>query len=242
LEHNLLSSWTEIQTLSHLAISHLYLNNNPLKSITDPHLNSTKTDFSELKSLHLHYTSLDSWQSVHFLNNFYQLVEIRIKSLPILGDEEDFQAILTARLGKVKVLNGSKLSERRRLDAELYYLNQAYKEKDAPDFSEKHPRYPELVQLHGEPTPVPVSLTSNFLKDRMLELTIVYKEQKITKKVLGTLKVKALKLLASKLLRLEASIKEFICKESKQVLEDDWKELSWYDVESGQTLQVIVDK
>jgi hypothetical protein len=214
----------------------LYLHSNPIKNIS-----FAPGDFKNLKTLNVHDTLLDNWMYIHCLNLFPSLVEIRLKDVPILENNPDVPATLTARLGKVMALNGSKLSDRRRLDAELWYLNQCFKEKDIPNFSSIHPRYEELVAHHGEPVAVPIELSSNVLKDRLLVLNLKYKDQIIQKKLTSTYKVRALKMLMNKLFKVNATNSQIcLIQEPIVELDDEWKELSWYDVKTGNDLELRI--
>lgn len=238
LENNLLETWEDILALKKIPnLEVLYVHSNPIKNIS-----FTAGDFNSLKTLNVHDTLLDDWLYIHYLNLFPSLTEIRLKDVPILESNPDVPATLTARLGKVLVLNGSKLSNRRRLDAELWYLNQCFKEKDIQNFSIIHPRYEELVALHGEPVAVPLELSSNVLKDRLLVLNLKYKDQIIQKKLTSTYKVRALKMLMNKLFKVNASRSQIcLIQETIVQLDDEWKELSWYDVKTGNDLELRID-
>lgn len=237
LEHNLLESWDQVLVLKDISnLEVLYLQSNPIRNIT-----FTEGDFQRLKTLNMHESSLDDWMSIHSLNLFPCLTEIRLKDVPILGNISDIPATLTARLGRVSVLNGSKLSHRRRLDAELWYINQCFKEKDIPNFENIHPRYEDLVKLHGEPVAVPIELSSNVLKDRLLVVNLKYKGHSIQKKLTSTFKVRALKMLMTKLFKINSTNSQMFLiqeTETETELDDEWKDLSWYDVKSGNELEL----
>ena len=237
LEHNLLESWDEISNLINLSnLEVLYLQNNPIKNVE-----YNTGDFLKLKTLNLHESNLGNWMDIHSLNLFPCLTEIRLKNVPVLENNPDVAATLAARLGKVLVLNGSKLSSRRRLDAELWYINQGFKEKDIPNFDLVHPRYQELIQLHGEPVAVPIELSSNILKDRLLVLNLKHKDKTIQKKLTSTFKVRALKMLMNKLFKVNSSDSQIILLEEPVIeLDDEWKDLAWYDVKTGHELELLI--
>ena len=238
LENNILESWDDILVLCGIPhLEALYLHGNPIKNIS-----FTTGDFVNLKTLNVNDTCLNDWMHIHNLNLFPSLTEIRLKDVPILENISDVPATLTARLGKVLVLNGSKLSARRRLDAEIWYLNQCFKERDDLDFANIHPRYEELVKLHGEPIAVPKELSSNVLKDRLLVINLKYKDQSIQKKMTSTYKVRALKMLMNKLFKVNTSVsKVFLIQETITELDDEWKDLAWYDVKTGNDLELRMD-
>ena len=84
------------------------------------------------------------------MNRFPALQEIRIRENPILKDipAEDVHALLIARIGQIQLLHGTKISERDRRDSELHYLKHAARDittLSPSAFTEKHPRYPDLI-------------------------------------------------------------------------------------------------
>lgn len=87
---------------------------------------------------------------MHALNDFPRLQEVRLRGNPVLDDvpAQDLHAILTARIGRIHTLHGTRIVERDRLDSELIYLKHAARELTAlttAQFGEKHPRYHDLV-------------------------------------------------------------------------------------------------
>ena len=161
LENNSISCWDQISKLGFLSLDKLYLNDNPIQSIHE-----RKQGFDTLRVLNVQNTNLNTWKCIHHLNSFPELIEIRIKCVPILANEQDPHMTLIACLSKAKVLNGSLISPRRRLDAELYYVTKAYGFRENEDFEDLFPMYKSLVQLHGEPIIAPESVTSTILKDK----------------------------------------------------------------------------
>jgi hypothetical protein len=156
LETNKISSWSEIKRLARLSIKQLYLLGNPIDSIET----EDSDFFPKLQVLHLHRTLIKDWMTVHQLNKFPSLKELRLKDVPVFKDgSEGRRSDLIARVSKITVLNGSEITDRRRQDAELYYLDHAFAKRGDPNFEQEHPRYAELVKIHGAPTPIPVHLT-----------------------------------------------------------------------------------
>ena len=193
--------------------------------------------------MHLHSTLIGSWTSVHHLNSFPSLTTLRLKEVPIVQNDEDSHSCLIARITKLKRLNGSYISTRNRLDAELYYLTQCLKEKDHQDFQNLHPRYEELVSIHGEPTLAPIALTSSILKDKVMLITLKYGGKSMERKLMGNMKLKAVRNLLYKLFKINplASAQIYLnSSDSRMQLEDDFKEMSWYDIEQGHELELVL--
>ncbi|KAJ3067388.1 hypothetical protein HDU98_009387, partial [Podochytrium sp. JEL0797] len=140
LEQNSLSSWPDLCTLIHThmpLLTTLNLKHNQIASIPSP----TSTQFLHLTTLNLACNNLTSYTSIHALNAFPQLVDIRVRDNPVLAvnppsnldgtfhpptsepDEHASQSDqLAARLSKATRINGKQVSPRERSDAELYYL------------------------------------------------------------------------------------------------------------------------
>ena len=93
---------------------------------------------------------------MHAFNHFPALEEVRLRDNPILKEvsAEDLHALLTARIGRIQVLHGTRISERDRLDSELHYLKHAAREittLTTLQFENKHPRYHDLVASKRNP-------------------------------------------------------------------------------------------
>ncbi|KAJ3261403.1 hypothetical protein HK103_006011 [Boothiomyces macroporosus] len=154
LEDNSLQDWGEILKLQDLSIGTLSLQNNQIGQI---HATSA---FKDLKILNLKRNNICEWKDVNMLN-FYNVIELRIGFNPIT-ETVSFTSrlmILTGRLSKVKVLEGSLITALDRRDAECYYLNQAHEDIDKPNFKDLHPRYDELCATHGTPASVKIEKT-----------------------------------------------------------------------------------
>ncbi|KAJ3086711.1 hypothetical protein HK102_012653 [Quaeritorhiza haematococci] len=168
LENNSISSWSNVVQLRRLPnLQRLFLNDNQIASIdfkeTDASTSSATTQsttsmtiatesfFPSLRFINLNRNQINDWISVHNLNRFPVLTEIRLKFNPIIGSfanssfsistttmeptsapapapsssssSEDLHLVLIARLARVTVLNGSTITQRDRTDAEMYYLN-----------------------------------------------------------------------------------------------------------------------
>eukprot|EP00163_Fabomonas_tropica_P009797 TRINITY_DN196_c0_g1_i11.p1 TRINITY_DN196_c0_g1~~TRINITY_DN196_c0_g1_i11.p1 ORF type:complete len:176 (-),score=42.93 TRINITY_DN196_c0_g1_i11:366-893(-) len=95
-----------------------------------------------------------------------KLSEIRFQKNPLLKNIGFSLArlLLIARLATLTHVNGSSVRVRERLDAEKLYIKkcmterlQAEKENKPFDMQALHPRYAELIKVHGEPDPAKLS-------------------------------------------------------------------------------------
>ncbi|KAI9339695.1 hypothetical protein BDR26DRAFT_820864 [Obelidium mucronatum] len=147
LDQNNLSSWPQICRLvsTHMPrLTTLNLSNNKITDITTPLLLQIETIFPHLTTLNLTCNKINSYTSIHALNSFPVLVDIRVRDNPCLllhpptqipaaataaGRDSTTTAShisrsdeITARLAKATRINGKMISQRDRSDAELYYL------------------------------------------------------------------------------------------------------------------------
>ena len=149
--------------------------------------------WSKLQTLNLNANKINDWVSIHNLNNFPSLIELRLRENPILSiqngessssssnndqDTQNMHGLLIARIGQIKTLHGTLISERDRLDAELLYLKKSHLElanHTNTAFSQLHPRYNELIEKHGEPQISEMELQGGTINDNLIELLILDK-------------------------------------------------------------------
>ncbi|KAJ3099326.1 hypothetical protein HDU96_010736 [Phlyctochytrium bullatum] len=150
-----------------------------------------------LRTLNLSQNQIADWASLHALNHLAPaLKELRFKGNPVTltlereATRTDLLFELVARVASVAAVNGSAIPAKDRKDAEWWYLGRSAVERKqmlaAPQqqdgtttaaqrlaaFRALHPRYDELVRLHGEPDVAPAAATSTALKDRVVQLRL----------------------------------------------------------------------
>ncbi|KAJ8323829.1 hypothetical protein QVD99_007018 [Batrachochytrium dendrobatidis] len=279
LENNSLSKWSDVQRLGKLAsLKTLNLSDNKFQVIEPNVLTTSEPLFAHLTAISLNNNLIDSWSSIHALNSYPALVDVRIKRNPIttIATQEEQQShaqtikpngnlvsytrsdlfwIAVGRLERVTLLNGSTVSDRDRLNGELFYLSEAAKalalSSDPSLFDTIHPRYTALCKVHGTPTLAPTALLSNALKDRLLKLILHHCESGriIEKKFPATITVRAIKPLLIRLFKINTLHTDHAnvmvtwvsaVDGRTEILKDDLKELAYYDVVSGDTLKIEV--
>ncbi|KAJ3283835.1 hypothetical protein HK104_010196 [Borealophlyctis nickersoniae] len=246
LEQNSISAWAQIARLAHLPnLDTLFLNNNNITSIDTPPPNG----FRKLRYMNLSSNQINDWTSVHNLNSFPSLTDLRFKFNPILSSvtPKDVHYTLIARLGTLKSVNGSEISAKIRLDAELFYLSRCAESRStAPtraEFLHLHPRFPALVSLHGEPSVAPASITSTALKDRLLTLSLSCPSKNKTglqKRLPPNMTVRTVKATVGRLFGVKGGILLKVKTKNGKVVEldDEMKDLDWYGIEGGDELVV----
>ncbi|KAI8810631.1 hypothetical protein BJ742DRAFT_799563, partial [Cladochytrium replicatum] len=240
LESNALT-WNDIKTLRELPnLQTLLLQDNRLSMIDTP---ISPTDFPSLTTINISSNSIDSWLSVHRLNAYPKLTDIRIRRNPILDEltDLDLLAILVGRLAHVTRLNGTAIDSRERRDAEYFYISRMRKVREQVStaeaeqaFAKAHPRYGELLAKWGEPSSTPVSsgasatnavnaTPAGSLGKRLVSVLLVSEDGKhdpIEKRFPTTMTVRALRALVARLFASKAgSTRRGPAKVEKLVLE-----------------------
>ncbi|XP_029204560.2 tubulin-specific chaperone E-like isoform X2 [Acropora millepora] len=266
LQGNQFSDWGVILKLGHLPkLNQLILNDN---GITKVELGNKVTEeygsqclFPALRSLYLSENKISEIQSVNELNHFPSLMELKFKGNPVFQEETTFASRqeLLARLPSLTSLNGSPVNSKERETAERAYLKkyaQAWldaggkvTEEQAsvlkPMFVELHPRYAELVKVHGVPPEAErTQKTSKTLKDSLISVTItcpdVPDKKSVLRKLPGTMTIGKLKGLLYRLFKVDITDQQLYCVDSKLgrevELDDDLRQLSFYSVRNGDTI------
>jgi hypothetical protein len=168
LEGNNFHSISDLQPLTSLtSLRRLILKSNDISEIL-----STGTPplvFSEtVVEVDLSYNELSTWSFIDALVHVFPgLTSLRISHNPLFAalqspdgralSAEDGYMLTIARLGNLKTLNFSPISEKERLNAETYYLSLIAKELSfspetkRDEIIKSHPRYDELCEEYGEP-------------------------------------------------------------------------------------------
>lgn len=173
LEDNNIDSWDEIVKLSYLrSLEQLHLNKNMIKHVMYPSNlpspvpsdGTAVLPFEKLQVLLLGSNEIDDFPSVDSLNLFPSLTDVRISDNPIADPSKGGapRFVLVARLGKVKILNGSEVSARERREAEIRYVRLVLGKAESTDpevIKRLHPRFAELKAFHGIEDEKPTSRT-----------------------------------------------------------------------------------
>ncbi|XP_062230482.1 tubulin-folding cofactor E-like isoform X2 [Phragmites australis] len=266
LEDNQIDSWDEIVKLSYLrSLEQLHLNKNRLKHIKYPSNlpspgplgDAAAVPFENLQVLLLGSNEIDDFPSVDSLNLFPSLRDVRLSDNPIadptMGGAPRF--ILVARLGKVKVLNGSEVSPRERREAQIRYVRLVTgktESNDPEEIKRLHPRFAELKAFHGIEDKKPTSSTSGPQKMASGLLSITLKcvgpsmgeKQPLTKKLPPTTTVGKLKSLCESFFKLkDIKVRLFVEEEGcplPQLVVEDTASLMELGIGSGAS--IVVDE
>ena len=127
-----------------------------------PDINIADGIIPNLKAISLVKVNINSWSSLNSLNQFPNLIDLRLQEVPLLNSlsTKSSRYLIIGRIQKLTKLNGSDVKESERKDAEKYYLQQCYSEfvelqnsnEKHDQFLEENPRYNELLNLFGTPS------------------------------------------------------------------------------------------
>ncbi|VAH12216.1 unnamed protein product [Triticum turgidum subsp. durum] len=267
LEDNHIVSWDEMVKLSYLrSLEQLHLNKNKIKHVRYPsNLPSSGPlgdvavpAFEKLQVLLLGSNEIEDFPSVDSLNLFPSLMDVRISDNPIADPAKGGapRFVLVARLGNVKILNGSEVSARERREAEIRYIRLVMGKAESNDpevLKQLHPRFAELKAFHGIEDEKPTSRMSGPQKMASGLISITLKcvgpsmgeKQPLTKKLPPATTVGKLKSLCESFFKLkDIKLRLFLEEEQgcplPQLLEEETASLVELGIGTGAT--IIVDE
>ncbi|TPX32079.1 hypothetical protein SmJEL517_g04732 [Synchytrium microbalum] len=247
LESNGIHDWQDVSaSLSQIPnLESLVLTNNPIENIII-HPDTFKT----LKSITLSATTISSWKSLDTLNTLPNLVDLRIRRIPLLDSVKQYvqRTMLIARISSLTVLNGSAISSKERKEAELYYVNQVcLSDMQDPSFNDLHPRYEVLIKEYDitRPNPATIKPASSTLKDRLIQVKLVNmtNSKAVEKRIPGTMMMRNFRSLVAKVVgcALMSMTLKVVGQDGRVVdMDDELREVAFYGVENGDTIQVGV--
>nr|XP_023661098.1 tubulin-specific chaperone cofactor E-like protein [Paramormyrops kingsleyae] len=150
---NNLQDWGEVRKFGAMfpCLDTLVMANNSLASIQDSG-DALHRLFPKLRSINLHNSGLNRWEDIEKLNCFPMLEEVRLLGIPLLQTytNSERRSLTVAQLPSVSVLNGSKVTDEEREDAERFFIRYHL---DRPE-EELPYRYHCLVTKYGKLAPL----------------------------------------------------------------------------------------
>lgn len=263
LEGNCICEWKEVNKLGSLpSLESLNLSDTALTEISFPteDLNQKTNLFPVLKQLYLSKNKISKWQSISELDKLEQLEELRFQENPLLEetDPDTSRQLIISRIGRLQKLNGIQILREERKGAEYDYLKkygrnwldinkEENKDKLVADFISVHPRYPALIQKHGEPEEGEVKIMTAALIKQLINVEISCPKagSRIYKKKLPlNMPVQKLASLVQKLFKTgnDTLCLSYISAKNPNIkapLDNDMKEIGFFSVEEGDC--IIVD-
>ncbi len=168
LEDNLITSLSALEPVTNLPnLQRLILKENKVTEVTS--LNASIPIFSPtLKEVDLSFNDFATWQFIDQLSRVFPgLTGLRVSHNPLYDSlqspegraltADDGYMLTIARLGNLKTLNHSPITDKERLNAESYYLSLIAREVEfasenlQDQILKSHPRYTWLCEEYGEP-------------------------------------------------------------------------------------------
>eukprot|EP00775_Hariotina_reticulata_P004443 gene4443-4698_t len=227
LEDNSIRDWGEVLRLAGLPqLKRLQLSNNPITSIIYPQQQ--------------------------------RLRELRLTGNPLLAAEgmaagagRRFEVI--GRVAGLTLLNGADVKPRERRDCELRYLQYILAEQSpsstAQQHQQQHPRLAELLSKYGQVSAVGAAKGAqqgSSLNSSTCEVLLKHGDSTLKKKLPKTITVAALKLLTSRLFKVQPDQQRLLLHDSnsadchsEDIGADDTKTLGYWDVADKAIVEVL---
>ncbi|KAJ1878881.1 hypothetical protein LPJ57_003157 [Coemansia sp. RSA 486] len=253
LESNLLTDIAALGTLPSLRVLNLRLN--PLTT-----LDIKPSQFPSMHTLNLSHTQIDSWPTIDTLTNISTLRALNVLHTPLTASDVRYQII--SRLPQITKLDGTVITEKERTEMERYYLVQCARsvgssEQQALEMMiEKYPRIRELVQKHGMPG-VNSGKQENKLKSRLAKVTIQVVQDDVlhgsiicseSRSLIRNMMVRQLLPVVIKLAKTRI-FKVYLCNDavdskdcSWTILDNETRSLSFYGIQDGSVLRILLTK
>lgn len=256
LTGNPVKCWDNILPLSDLPkLQKLVLNRCSIETIQ---LEKDNIGFSALKCLQISENKLTQWQSIFCLNFLPMLQDLKYKDNPVVDSETatTSRQIVIASIATLKVANGTEIEKVERFGAEvdflkkygLEYLDAIKDPKKLEVFFKKTPRYQELVKRFGAPEESELRVKDTSLKANLLKINFVCPDHKdvapLTKSLPPAMIISKLQGLLTRLIKpakgknVQLSYTSSEKPDFEVPLDNDMRDLFFYNVESGDTIFV----
>ncbi|KAK9447618.1 uncharacterized protein V1518DRAFT_96412 [Limtongia smithiae] len=222
-----------ITPLKNLNLSHNQVSNivslEPWQTSTSP----------RITAIDLRHNSLSTWRDVDILSaDFPDVMSIWLKWNPLYdGIEEDDAHLQTvARWGGLTSLNGIRISEKERSNAEIYFMNRIAR-GEVKDFDITSMRYKTLIDAYGKS----YDTSQSAPKRGMNRITFIRDDTAVKKAITRNMTVQKLKLLASRWCKIPVLHMDLVLMDpdgQEFILDDSVREVEYYGVDDGSTIAV----
>ncbi|XP_026677352.1 tubulin-specific chaperone E-like [Diaphorina citri] len=238
LQENNIVDWGEVNALGSLP-NLKYLN------LASTNLRNIKLN----KEGHYHEELLVLWDHISQLYYLPKLSSLRFTKNPILAEERvvSSREKTIARLGGLKLLNGSAIERQERQGSEYDYIKEFgavwLDENRRGEFLEANPRYEYLVKLHGPP----LKEESAPVKSRdIIQITFQSDGQTVKKKLPITLTTAKLVNFVQRMFRNSGNPSMFYTSEKNpsqriELNSESLQEIGFYNLTEGDTIHVTFD-
>ncbi|KAK9469233.1 hypothetical protein V1512DRAFT_200365 [Lipomyces arxii] len=234
LSYNTFSSIPEIYFDRSITLSILNLSHNHISIV---HTHRLQPD--HLTALDLRYNNISSWQDVDSLSVcFPELTDLKMQWNPVFEGmaEDETQLMLTARIGGLQILNGMKITDKGRLNAELYFMSK-FGKGEIKEFDTTKPRWKQLCEIHSSPDEPQEQVVAS----KYLTITLVTNGETSVRKVPRNMTTQKLKMLVRKWYKLSQSNIGLAVLDSNMhetELSDPIKQIDYYGIDQGSKIMV----
>uniref|UniRef100_T1III1 Ubiquitin-like domain-containing protein n=1 Tax=Strigamia maritima TaxID=126957 RepID=T1III1_STRMM len=129
--------------------------------------------FEKLQSLNISNNKIDSWEEIDKFRSFPSLIDLRLLGLPLLEhyNPQERRLLMIGRLPNIERLNGSRISDLEREDAERAFIR--YYMQKPPH--EQPNRYGELIAKHGRLDPL---ANVDLRPKKVIQVVIQYEDKR----------------------------------------------------------------
>ncbi|KAK9313967.1 hypothetical protein V1522DRAFT_405891 [Lipomyces starkeyi] len=207
-------------------------------SISEIHSTSWREHTPSLHALDLRRNNLKTWKDVDTLaSQFTTITDVRIQWNPFMDGlaYDDVHLAVIARWASLTALNGMKIDEKERMNAEIFFMAKVAK-KHVPDFDLDCPRWKQLCDIYGPPVNSEAAKKSN-----LLGIVFLADGEEKRRKVPRGLTVQKLKILVAKWYKIPAAFVELALIDddgTELIFEDSLRDIVYYGVDDGSEIKI----
>lgn len=218
-------------------------------------INIIPNTFISLKYLDISKNNISEQTSLNNLNTLHSLVSLRFTDNPLLEKFKNSPStFIIPRLRNITTINGTKITQEERQNAELYYLSTIEKEIESGkisnyyDLIKEHPQWKELQKKYEKENPIfNIEKKSNerIIENKLIELYIIFGKEMIKKKFISSMNIRSFRSFCAKSFKINPfgfTISYLGESYTTIHIDDDSKLLSYYNLTSGQTIYIKQNK
>ncbi|KAG5438845.1 hypothetical protein PCANB_002565 [Pneumocystis canis] len=198
--------------------------------------------FISLKYLNISNNNISEWSCIDNLNALNALISLHFTDNPLIKGLDNSSAFIIPRLKNIEIINGVKITQEERQNAELYYLHiiendiKSKKITDYLNLTKIHPQWEELRKKYEKENPIFNSeqhLIGKNLEEKLIELSIIFEEEIIKKKFISSMNIRSFRSFCAKYFKIDpfGFMISYLRELNKVVyINDDSKSLSFYNL------------
>ncbi|KIM33221.1 hypothetical protein M408DRAFT_61276 [Serendipita vermifera MAFF 305830] len=168
LDGNQIADWTALAQSLKPILQSLLLSENNLARVTAP--TSLDLQLLSITTLVIDGNAVSEWSSIDAISAWLpNLSSLRVTDTPLLTETAKYaKQILIGRVGSLRRVNGTEVTEQTRKDCEIFYLSWIMKNSKPDERVALHPRWHELTQIYGTPAEEKPAADTTRLEGRLI--------------------------------------------------------------------------